>query len=252
MMGQLLEQPVSDLLSLDFKKFQTKIYNSDRIELIYCWLAMILFKNAYKDKFTYRKVENPGGDRIWEHYHHLNSSCRLFYPEISLTPASLGTLYFFNVENSIKGMEFLYKTFPDQHTILIKINNIAIIAAMDDCGISKNIFDNNYRLKNQDEALNLGELLEIFSHITLINEFLEFRPEFITWTSIDHSRAELRARIPKIFKTIYDARNLNHNDTRQQIFHHVFVDYPLSSEQRQELYEGTRTMLSPAKWLTIP
>lgn len=257
LMGAEIEQSVRYLFQNSFLDFNVALSEQPGVlERLYCWLALILFKSIYKDKTSpsFDKAGRYSGamdkNRDWSNFHHLNTTCRAFYPEITIRAQALGSILVFEMCEEGKGTEFAYSTFVEQQGIFLKVNKIGIIAFFDDAGFSKSIFGMNFSKPELVPPWYLTEALEVFGHLTVINEFLEFRPSFGTWVDSERTRAELYADVPRVMRAYFDQENDEHLTFRGRVLDRIFRDYPIAASDREVLRTGAASLLPGFGWHT--
>jgi len=130
------------------------------------------------------------------------------------------------------------------------VDKIGIIAFFDDAAFSKRIFGMNFSKSNLKQSWYLTEALEVFGHLTVINEFLEFRPSFGTWVDSERTRAELYADVPRIMRAYFDQENDEHITFRGRIMDRIFRDISIASSDREALQTGSASLLPGFGWHT--
>lgn len=255
LLGADIEQPIRELFRSSFENFVETVSQNPKIfDKLYCWLSLLLFKSVYKDRFTPRFDDagqysgTVGEGRDWEIFHHLNSIIRSVYPEVLVRPEAVGSILIAKMHQERPVGNFSYVSFAQQQCIFLQFNDMGIFAFFDDAGLSRRIFELNFSKPDSSQPWYLAEALEVFGHLTVINEFLEFRPKFGTWVDESYSRAELYADVPRQLRTCFDEDIEAHVRFRGRVMERLFEDFPLYPSDKQLLFSGTASLLPSFGW----
>jgi hypothetical protein len=249
-LGRQIEQPIRDRLLEWPRRLKDDFRDFEFLEKLYCWLSLLHFKSLYKDVFITRYDEENrkqfrlGEGRDWFIHHHVNSLCRLAFPELSIDPQALGSMLFFVLpEDGSEPFDFI--TFHDASTMMVRVGQVAVIAALNDSCGALSIFNDNMGQSMPKRPLDILDAREVLGHITLINQYLEERPQYRTLSDHTAMRARISATLPSNgARCTFDPSDPEHLEQRRLVWNLLFRTYQsqMTSEQLSYLDAGT---LSP-------
>lgn len=250
LLGREIEDPISRSVLKWPQQLQDDIGDSAFRDKLFCWLSLLHFKSIYKDIFVTRYDSSRkstfqlGEGRNWFIHHHVNSLCRLSFPELTIDPKAIGSMAFFILP---EGNSFDFTTIHETSTIMIRLGRVAIVAALNDSCGALSIFSDTLGDSMPERPLDILDIKEIFGHITLINEFLEERPQYFTLSNIATMRAHITVTLPsKGARCIYDRSNPEHLEMSRVVWNHVYGTYKsqMTKEELSYLEAGTLSYLA--------
>lgn len=161
---------------------------------IFLWLSLIFFKTHLKDSYLRkhldkRKGEEPiSSDYDWGLLHHIHCMVRAIQNGVAISNECFGTTFVLPAKTAEHLENYDYRDVYAANTILLRINDIAFLAVLDDsCAAS-------YFFSGQTERISAPlspiQLREVLSHLTLINYKLKYRPSY--HTKIDSTTGDVR------------------------------------------------------------
>jgi hypothetical protein len=190
LLGEKLENKVSDAFSKDYKYLQNILL--EKYQVVFIWMALIFLKTHLKDKVLKEdfKTNTKISDYYdWETLHHIHCLVRAICFDIAIDLKALGTIIVLPAKKSRFYDVFDYTDIYYCKTMLIKFEDVAILAVLNDSCACMNILkDILTRIKGPLNPLQLRELVVRFAHcnISLIN-----RPIFYTNVDIMTGKLEI-------------------------------------------------------------
>jgi len=196
-MGEMIEKPISKILK-DYNSVSNYVKKSGG-RSIYLWLALIFIKIHLKDR-EYKAVKGKNRGTIiskaydWNDMHHIHCLARSFYTKCKISNNVFGSMLILPAK--------VNKQFPESfdfcsnlrgNGIMLRMNNVCIIAIFNDSGYANSIFYN--QIKKIDSDLSPIQLREIFSRLIHINLALKKRPEY--YTKLQKGKINIIAKIPQ-------------------------------------------------------
>lgn len=182
LMGKVFENPIRDLITQGFEAV-TRHIEQGGAWLWFNWLALIFLKTHLKDRhLRYYKDFRQGDKKIsslyaWEELHHIHCVVRSFYTGCQLDYKVFGSFLVLPAKVQKKSYEsFDYFDLYDSQTVLLRLNDIAFIAVLNDACGALNLFLNI--CQKIAGPLSPIQLREVVAHLAFINLHLEERPQF--------------------------------------------------------------------------
>jgi hypothetical protein len=190
-MGKVFEEPISKALKqghegvVNFLK--EEVNNSHKI---FMWLCLIFTKTHIKDsRLLLNRDRRNGNDSVisdaygLEITHHIYCLARSFYTGAQWLPPNMGSLIYLPAKLSDKIEQFDYFDWVDTGSIMIRVNDIAIIAVLNDCGAVLGMMT---ELLDQIKGpLSPLQIREVFAHFSYCSSLLKNRPNFNSYTTIN-------------------------------------------------------------------
>lgn len=224
-LGEIYEKPMSKLFESDYNHFMKLIMSAplDYRWLIYSWMCLVFIKVHLKDlklrwDLDRRNLSKSiGEDYDWVDLHHIHCVMRIPFSKPILDKHMIGSIFFAPVINDQPSENFDYLDNVQGKTIHVRINDIAIIAALDDSTAVLDFFGD--RLRKINGKLSLCQVREIFSRFSHINMNLHpnGRPYYHSRLN-ENFELEMFCELPNQFKLL-------DKDQRRSSFGKIFRYY---------------------------
>jgi hypothetical protein len=151
---------------------------------IFLWLSLIFFKTHLKDSYMRKHLDRRNGeesissDYDWSLLHHIHCMVRALQNGISIENECLGSLLVLPAKTAEHLDSYDYRDVYAANTILLRINDIAFLAVLDDSCAALNFFSGHFN--RLSAPLSPLQLREVLSHLTLLNYKLKYRPSYQT------------------------------------------------------------------------
>ena len=152
-----------------------------------------------------RKGEQRIGElHAWQDLHHIHCVARSFYTQCELRAEVCGSLLVLPAKN-IPGVEsFDYGDLSFAQTMLLRIDDIAVIAVLDDSNALNSIgVDKMWKIKG---ALSPLQLREIAVRMAVHNLLLAERPFFSSEMDLEHEECAIVAHRPRDIRFVEQRR----------------------------------------------
>lgn len=151
---------------------------------LFNWLALIFFKMHLKDRGIrlerdLRKQDLRIGEAYsWEELHHIHCISRAFYTGALIDPSAAGSILVLpaKVRKHLESFDFLDLHLPQ--IILLRIDEVAVLAVMNDCGAGLTVWED--RIRTVAGPLSPLQLREIAAMLAFANVKLSPRPRFFS------------------------------------------------------------------------
>jgi hypothetical protein len=236
-LGLNIEQRVKAIIDGGFDSVSRALESNDR-EIVFLWLCLLFFKTHLIDsRFRYdldtRKPEKISDLYDVEEFHHIHCIIRSHKMGIRIDPQCVGSL--FSLKTIDNGYD--YKDLYINHSVMIRSFDVTLFLVINDVGISKSLFRNH--LDKISGPISSIQALEIFAHISFINDKLKERPLFFTVCS-EWCDPIITVELPE---------EINLIDFEKEefggMFHDILGEYRelFQGSEIAELKEGRRTLL---------
>nr|WP_321979696.1 hypothetical protein [uncultured Cohaesibacter sp.] len=182
-LSEIYEKPISRAIRNGFGGLYDFLQDGG-LELLFGWLNLIFVKVHLKD-FKNRVVLDRRLDEgfIGEKYdlnklHHFHAVARAPTANVKVNDAVLGSISIYKIESSNKSPVFDYCDHLDGRTLLLRINDLAIICVLDDCGATAEMLSK--QLEVIPSLLSEIQLREIYARYLSANLHLISQPMFRT------------------------------------------------------------------------
>jgi hypothetical protein len=244
-MGQRVEQPIRDMFDKRRGSFGEQLQLNGPWDL-FCWMCWIFLKTHLKDTdlsfhLDTRKGEMKIGDmHSWEDVHHVHCMARSFYTGCNLKANALGSLLVLPAKILPYGEQFDYCDLSFAQTMLIRIDDIAVIAALNDSQALVSVLQEF--LKSIAGPLSPLQLREMMVRMAVININLAERPRFYSDLNLLTEAYEIGCERPS------EIRVEEMDDVRiGEMMHHIcgplVAGHPDEAKIRENLKTGLYTFL---------
>lgn len=201
-LGKELEVPVSKLLSGGYQSYLEHAQDVGEWRL-FVWLCLLFFKTHYKDKSLrlFRDKREPSHSIAeiyeWEELHHIHCIIRSAVVVQEIEGGVLGTVSVFRTKTSDMYSAYDYHDLYAPRTMMIRMGDIGIVAALNDAGAADIIFSK--QIPTITGPLSPIQIREVLAHYSYINDQLQERPRFAT-TVTSRGRIRVMAKVPYEFR----------------------------------------------------
>ena len=201
-LGEKIENPISEYLNCSYDELVKKV-TPEKASLIHKWLSLIFIKTHLKDKFhnvvldqriSKEKISNAYD---WEYFHHIHAIARSTYTNAIIDEEVFGTLIVFPITKDEDSSGFDYIDSPIARTIMIQLENFAIIAVLDDSSFCTTVYHDVLE-KISGGSLNSIQLRQVLSNLSAINLYIKDRPEFQSIIN-NNTQYQITAKVPDNF-----------------------------------------------------
>jgi hypothetical protein len=182
-MGEEIENPIRAMFDRGYKYFCDEIEKEGPWG-VFCWMARLFLKTHLKDNnlrfhLDTRKGEMKIGElHSWEELHHIHCLSRAFYTNCDIKAEALGSLYVAPAKSLPYGEQFDYCDLTFAQTMLLRIDEVAILIVLNDCLAS--ITAIREMLDKITGPLSPLQLRELAVRMAAINARLVERPKFVS------------------------------------------------------------------------
>jgi hypothetical protein len=183
-MGALIETPISKIITGGADAVRRHL-DSEGPVLLFTWLSLIFLKThlrdrAFREHLDQRKSDGKIADWYdWEEMHHIHCVARSFHTRAAWDARIAGSLLVIKAAVDPGHESFDYADLHAARTVLIRMNDVCLIAVLNDAGEALPYVQNNdlSRIDTPPAGIQLRELMARFA---LINMKLWPRPVFAT------------------------------------------------------------------------
>jgi hypothetical protein len=187
-LGLRVETPISDLFKSGYASFVKFVKDDPRGTFglhsrLFHWMSLLFLKTHLKDRFLpFTLDQRVGTAKIselydWASLHHIHCISRLHFTKASVDHRVIGSMFFLPALNAPGMDRFDYADLHEAKAMLVRINDIAVIAVLDDscgCWSLQPEFINKW-IKG---PLGPVQLREILARIGYLNTLIKQRPKF--------------------------------------------------------------------------
>jgi len=186
LLGRHIERPMSDLVLAGAPATGP---------LMFAWLALLYLKIHLRERAL--RGDAPGPDtRGYETLHHAHSVVRALCTGVLIDAEAMGSLIALRVQPAQAAGGFDYCDVALAHTVLVRFDDTAILAVLDDSGAAAGLFWS--RLEKISGPVSELQLREVLVELAYLNAHLKTRPTFFTHFDLDKESAHLTARRPAL------------------------------------------------------
>lgn len=174
---------------------------SDGSNKLFCWMCLIFLKTHLKDKgLAVHQDHRKGTEKIgelhsWGDLHHIHCMARSFYTCCNIRPEVIGSLIVLPAKILPYREPFDYCDLSFAQTMLLRVDDIAVIAVFDDSNACLSVIQDFIRkIKGPLSPLQLRELA---THMAAINIHLSERPMFGSSVNVLTGEYEIGAERPE-------------------------------------------------------
>ncbi len=189
-LGSRVERPISELFKSGYANFVKSIREDSRgayglLFRLFHWLNLLFLKTHLKDRslplFLDRRIGIEKLSEIydWASLHHIHCISRLHFTNPNIDYRAIGSIFILPALNFETFDRFDYGDLHDAKTMFVRINDIAVIAVMNDscgCWSSRPEFINKW-VKG---PLSPIQLREILARLGYLNTLIKERPKFFS------------------------------------------------------------------------
>jgi len=198
-MGRELETHMSALFAGGYDAF-ARYLKEGNPWFLFGWMSLIFLKTHLKDNALYfHKDRRKGEQRIgelhaWQDLHHIHCVARSFYTQCELSAEVCGSVLVLPAK-IIPGVEsFDYGDLSFAQTMLLRIDDIAIITVLDDSNALNSIrMSEEWKINGPLSPL---QLREIAVRLAVRNLLLKERPFFSSEMDLQHEECAIVAHRP--------------------------------------------------------
>lgn len=193
------EQPIIRLIEGGYKNL-TDYLKSDGPWKLFIWLCIIFLKTHLKDKSLKLQLKKNENSKIsdfytWEELHHLHCVARSFYTKANLDAKVLGSFLILPVKELNYFENFDYADNYSSKSILLRVNDIAFLAVLNDSCFSQNAI--THFIEKIDNKISPLQLREIFARLSFANMHLKYRPKYFSDIDVLNESYNISGSIPK-------------------------------------------------------
>lgn len=206
-LGKEIENYISPIFSLGYDEVKSLFLNGNSNKL-FIWFCLIFIKTHLKDRDLRldRNLKSPD-NRIsdlyeWESLHHIHCIARALYTEAILAPEVEGSTILLPALISSEEDNFDYADDYHSKTVLMRINDFAIVTVLN---------DSSYCLNFMKEIMNkIGgplagvQLREIYAYFCFLNSKLIERPSYYSEYNRSKNLYKIKGYLPKIGPQLAD------------------------------------------------
>ena len=198
-MGERFEHPMSALFAGGFDAISQELKDHGPWTL-FCWMALIFLKTHLKHKYLNYHLDRRKGDmkiaelHSWEELHHLHCVVRSFHSGVEMDKEVLGSLVVLPAKVRSHFEKFDFIDLTGAQTMLLCIEDVAIIAVFNDSQSALTVAEEDFRRKIGG-PLSPIQLREIAATLASINLQVGPRPRF--YSEIDLLSESCRIRVER-------------------------------------------------------
>lgn len=245
LMGEQFENPISALFAKGASEVNREI-QEDGPWRLFCWMCLIFVKTHLKDQALnfhrdLRKSTGKIGElHDWGQFHHIHCMARSFYSGCELGTETMGSLIVVPAKVRSHYESFDYVDLSFARTMLLRIDEIAVIAVLDDSQGALNIFSKNLNMIGG--PLSPLQAREIAAHFAAINIHLAERTVFSSEFDVSLEECKIVARRPdQLMMSDWDSEVLG--GIMHRICDEMLVVFPNSCEISEQIKTGHHTFL---------
>ncbi|WP_395672788.1 hypothetical protein [Phenylobacterium sp.] len=182
-LGERVENPVSELLSGEFGTVAARMASEDAVELVYIWLCLLFLKVHLKDAAVPVHKDRRRGTHVigdlydWADLHHVHAVARAPYTGATLLPFVVGSIFFVEVDDR-GGDEWDFVDLTFAHTIAVRVGRVGIVAVLNDAGAAESSW--SHRLSSIDAPISGAQFRELAAMFAVANDDILERPTYGT------------------------------------------------------------------------
>ena len=149
---------------------------------LFCWMCLIFMKTHLKDNnLRFHQDQRKGPEKIgemhsWEEMHHIHCMARSFYTQCELKVEALGSLLILPAKLLPYGENFDYCDLSFAQTMLLRIDEIAIVVVFDDSQGALSLVQD--MINKVTGPLSPIQLREVAVRLAIANIYMAQRPIF--------------------------------------------------------------------------
>lgn len=215
-LADVYETPISKVLCAGHDATRDYIVAGGRHKLC-AWLSLVFLKvhlRDFKNNVSLDRRQDSGV--IGDHYelsnlHHIHAVARSATVGIEVAEDVLGTLLLLQLDPSTMDDPFDYCDNLAGRTLLLQVNDLALIYVLDDCGATSTML--RERLKFLPNPLSEIQLREVYARHLAANIHIKDRPSFRTELLGTAGKPRITVQLPE----------LDFHDYKPEIFGRMFA-----------------------------
>jgi hypothetical protein len=247
-MGEQFENPISALFARGAAAVHQELKENGPWRL-FCWMCLIFVKTHLKDKALNLHLDlRKGKEKIgelhdWGEFHHIHCMARSFYTGCELSSETIGSLLVVPAKVRTHYESFDYVDLSFAKTMLLRIDDIAIIAVLDDSQGALSFFHD--KLDMIGGALSPLQAREVAAHFASLNVHLAERTVFSTELDVLSGKCRIVARRPnELMLSDWDSGILG--QIMYRVCGEMLVVFPNKIEIAENIRTGHHTFLVDA------
>jgi hypothetical protein len=238
-MGERVEKPIREMFDKGHKSYGEQLRLDGPWDL-FCWMNLIFLKTHLKDNnLSFHRDTRKGEMKIgelhsWEDLHHIHCMARSLYTGCNLKIEALGSLLVLPAKILPYGEQFDYRDLSFAQTMLLRIDEIAVIAVFDDAQASLSVIQDT--LKKIAGPLSPLQLRELAVRMALINIHLSERPRFSSGFDMITEEYEIGGQRPAEIQ-IEDAKD----EVVGKMMHHICGPAVIENPDKAQILENLKT-----------
>ena len=183
LMGEVVEKPISEVVQGGADAINEFISKGNLLKM-FVWMGLIYLKTHLKDRtLRFHQDSRKGNERIadeyeWEYLHHIHSVVRCFYTGCAVEAEAVGSFLSIPVKAQASPGRFDYGDFYLAQTMLLRLDNVAMLTVFNDSGGAMNYF--MQKLEKITGPVSELQLREIMVELAYLNLHIKERPTFLT------------------------------------------------------------------------
>lgn len=201
-LGDTLEKEIGKAVNGGIESLNQYVETTEGYYKTFLWLALIYLKTHLKDQtIRFHQDARKGSETIgenlydWELIHHIHCMIRALKTGVEIDSKCFGSLIILPAHSPDNIVMFDYSDMYPNHTIMLRIDEIAFLAVLNDSGGCLGFLDNHTR--NISAPLSVIQLKEMFSHISYLNNSFKNRPEYFTKYDPLNNKFTIDATLPE-------------------------------------------------------
>jgi hypothetical protein len=182
-MGREIETPMSEFLRGGYEAITSRL-DENSLRRLFIWLCLLFIKTHLKDRLLRAHLDPRHGQEkladayYWPEFHHVHAVARSPVAGIELAPDAVGSMAFFQMDDSISADAFDWIDLSDYRTIALRVGDLAVVSVLNDAGACA--FGLRDTLAPINGPITTIHLREVAARMAVANFDLENRPSFGT------------------------------------------------------------------------
>lgn len=247
-LADIYEKPISAVVNAGYDKLMEYVREGG-FQLVSCWLSLIFLKVHLRDfKNRISLDERSDNETIGDRYelnelHHIHAVARAASAGIHVDESVFGTLVILQIAKPENGFAFDYCDSLAGRTLLIQVNDLALIYVLDDCGATGSMLSE--QLKKIPEPLSKIQLREIYARHAAANIHIKNNPKFLTNFIGKEGKPQITVQLPDFSTNDYDPELFGYilAEALKQYSENITVDGKIGSEAFEIISTGRVSFL---------
>lgn len=194
-LGDVFEEEVSAILTKSYDEVAQYIATSG-FNKLFLWMSLVFLKVHLKDMqlrwhVHLQKPDDKIGDYYyWASMHHIHCLARSVYTNVPIDREVFGSMLVLPAKHSDEKFDFVDHFMGKG--ILLKINDIVLMAILDDSGAALDVYRN--QLEKITTSLSVFQYREVFARLLHIRISLKEDPQY--YTEFDNRVYRIKAKLP--------------------------------------------------------